>query len=136
MGIASFSTHFSGVSVWAAVVAPLQGLMSLFVPQQAAAANAASCTRHTSPDYCRHQATSRTRSLDSSRWLRGNTQLALKQFGQPGQQRLASRLKVVRQFEPGVGPAYAGRMVISGRMADVCAELDRMAEREGSAARV
>jgi hypothetical protein len=25
------------------------------------------------------------------------------------------------------GPATAGRMVISGRMADVCAELDRLA---------
>ena len=43
------------------------------------------------------------------------------------------RLKVVREFEPGVSPSCAGRMVISGRMADVCAELDRMAQREASA---
>lgn len=43
------------------------------------------------------------------------------------------RLKVVREFEPGVSPSCAGRMVISGRMADVCAELDRMAQRESSA---
>lgn len=38
-----------------------------------------------------------------------------------------SRLRVVREFEAGVGPSCAGRMVISGRMADVCAELERMA---------
>lgn len=37
------------------------------------------------------------------------------------------RLKVVRQVEPGIGASLAGRMVISGRMVDVCAELDRMA---------
>ena len=42
------------------------------------------------------------------------------------------RLKIVRALEPGVGAGYAGRMVISGRMADVCAELDRMTQRETS----
>jgi hypothetical protein len=136
MGITGFSTHFSGVSVWTAVVAPLQGLMSLFVPQQSASTNTASFNRDTSPHYSPHQATGHTRSIDSSRWLRGNTQVALKQVCNPVQQPRTSRLKIVRQFEPGVGPACAGRMVISGRMADVCAELDRMAEREGPAARV
>jgi hypothetical protein len=44
------------------------------------------------------------------------------------------RLKVVREFEPGISPLCAGRMVISGRMADVCAELDRMAQREAALA--
>ncbi len=43
-----------------------------------------------------------------------------------------SRLKVVREFDSAVGPACAGRMVISGRMADVCAELERMAQREAA----
>ena len=136
MRIASFSNHFSGVSVCAAVMAPLQGLLSLFVPQLAASANVASFTRHTSPDYSPRQATGHARSIDSSRWLRGSTQVALKQVGNPAQQLRTSRLKIVRQFEPGVGPACAGRMVISGRMADVCAELDRMAERDGPVARV
>lgn len=42
------------------------------------------------------------------------------------------RLKIVRELEAGVSPACAGRMVISGRMADVCAELDRMAQREAA----
>lgn len=46
--------------------------------------------------------------------------------------RTVSRLKVVREHDTAYGPAYAGRMVISGRMADVCAELDRMALRESA----
>jgi hypothetical protein len=43
-------------------------------------------------------------------------------------------LRVVRVAEPWRGPAGAGRMVISGRMADVCAELDRLADLEAGAA--
>ena len=41
-----------------------------------------------------------------------------------------SRLRIVREFDPTTSPVCAGRMVISGRMADVCAELERMAQRE------
>ena len=41
-------------------------------------------------------------------------------------------LKVVREHDAAVGPSCAGRMTISGRMADVCAELDRMTQREPS----
>jgi hypothetical protein len=40
-------------------------------------------------------------------------------------------LRVVRVLEPSAPRAIAGRMVISGRMADVCAELDRLAALEG-----
>lgn len=39
-------------------------------------------------------------------------------------------LRVVRVAEAGPSAATAGRMVISGRMADVCAELDRLAAME------
>ena len=39
-------------------------------------------------------------------------------------------LRVVRVSEDGVRHDCAGRMVMSGRMADICAELDRLAERE------
>ena len=39
------------------------------------------------------------------------------------------QLRVVREFDSAVSPDCAGRMVMSGRMADVCAELDRMALR-------
>lgn len=40
---------------------------------------------------------------------------------------LRSTLRVVRESDAAIEPDCAGRMVISGRMADVCAELDRMA---------
>ena len=40
---------------------------------------------------------------------------------------LRSTLRIVRESDVGIRPDCAGRMVISGRMADVCAELDRMA---------
>ena len=43
-----------------------------------------------------------------------------------------ARLKVVREHDAAVSPTCAGRMTISGRMADVCAELDRMAQREAA----
>lgn len=46
---------------------------------------------------------------------------------------LVSRpLRIVRVMEAGQAPAHVGRMVISGRMADVCAELDRLAAREAA----
>jgi hypothetical protein len=44
-----------------------------------------------------------------------------------------SRLKIMREFDSTASPACAGRMAISGRMADVCAELERMAQRETTA---
>lgn len=40
-------------------------------------------------------------------------------------------VRVVRVKEAARAPAGAGRMFISGRMADVCAELDRLAALEG-----
>ena len=36
-------------------------------------------------------------------------------------------LRILRVFEVGQKPSQVGRMVISGRLADVCAELDRLA---------
>lgn len=39
-------------------------------------------------------------------------------------------LRVVRVVEPSAPRSTAGRMVISGRLADVCAELDRLAALE------
>lgn len=44
--------------------------------------------------------------------------------------RLRAPLRVVRIVESGQASALAGRILMSGRMADVCAELDRMVERE------
>ena len=53
---------------------------------------------------------------------------------QPGNTVLrAAPLRVIRESDSAIGAECAGRMVISGRMADVCAELDRMALRAASA---
>jgi hypothetical protein len=41
-------------------------------------------------------------------------------------------LRVVRVMEAGQTRSQVGRMVISGRMADVCAELDRLAACEAA----
>ena len=41
-------------------------------------------------------------------------------------------LRVVRVVELGQSRTEVGRMVISGRMADVCAELDRLVAREAA----
>ena len=39
-------------------------------------------------------------------------------------------LRVMRVIDHGSSASHAGRMVMSGRFADVCAELDRLAERQ------
>ena len=50
----------------------------------------------------------------------------------PARPQPAKALRVVRVVEPSAPRATAGRMVISGRMADVCAELDRLAALEAA----
>jgi hypothetical protein len=47
-------------------------------------------------------------------------------------QRACRPLRVVRFVEPTCAAVDAGRMRISGRMADVCAELDRLAALEAA----
>jgi len=51
-----------------------------------------------------------------------------------GSSRSATRqpLRVLRVVDAGLSPAQSGRLRISGRMADVCAELDRLAALESS----
>ncbi len=41
-------------------------------------------------------------------------------------------LRVVRTIDSGIPAGSTGRMMISGRMADVCAELDRLAAMEAA----
>jgi hypothetical protein len=48
-------------------------------------------------------------------------------------ERAGRPLRVVRVMDASLAAAGAGRMVISGRMADVCAELDRLAALEAAA---
>ncbi len=44
-----------------------------------------------------------------------------------------SCLKILREFEPGKCRSSTGRLIISGRMVDVCAALDRMATQSATA---
>ena len=53
-------------------------------------------------------------------------------LGEPGRQPVRPALRVVRVLEAGQPRTQVGRMVISGRMADVCAELDRLAACEAA----
>jgi hypothetical protein len=52
-----------------------------------------------------------------------------------GNRHLAAKvmpLRVLRVVDSGMPLSSTGRLVISGRMADVCAELDRLVEREAA----
>jgi hypothetical protein len=61
------------------------------------------------------------------------TRLPARQCNAGGRGRPATRpLRVVRVMEAGQSRTQVGRMVISGRMADVCAELDRLAACEAA----
>ncbi len=125
MGIASFSRS----PVLTVLLAPLQALVALFVPDQSASAGNQMPThlpKHPLPGST--ALATKTVALNA---------LSTRTEGQKSCQTVAKaasprRLKIVREFEAGISPACAGRMVISGRMADVCAELDRMAQREAA----
>lgn len=53
--------------------------------------------------------------------------------GAKGQNHIVQKpLRVLRVVESGQARSSVGRMVISGRMADVCAELDRLAAKEAA----
>jgi len=110
MGIALFSFN--------SLLAPLQGLVGWFVGASPARCPA---TLRAAP------ATSALNSIaPCHRPTRG---LAIKPL-QKGRSRPLRVLRVVDGSQP---RANAGRMVISGRMADVCAELDRLAALEAAA---
>ena len=121
MGIASFSpspTRF-GAPGLSMMLAPLQALAALFMPVQSAQASHRPAIHSPVP-----------RLPDAQIVVKRQPITAFKTVSnQP-----VSRLKVMREFEPGMGRSQAGRMAISGRMADVCAELDRIALKESASA--
>ena len=60
-------------------------------------------------------------------------QRQVQRFTPKGQNRIVQKpLRVLRVVESGQARSSMGRMVISGRMADVCAELDRLAAKEAA----
>ncbi|MES2188988.1 MAG: hypothetical protein V4454_02625 [Pseudomonadota bacterium] len=115
------------VTTLSMVLAPLHALIGLFMPLQSASA----MLRHP-PKQEAAQEAARTRAFNAARMRLANSSNASVTLATPARPTSCSRLKIVRAFEPGVSPACAGRMVITGRMADVCAELDRMAQREAA----
>ena len=99
MGIAMFT--FGGL------LAPLQGLMSLFMGPAPAPVAIKTVAAHASP--------------------------ARPAANFHPQRRPHRPLRVLRVTDGSRAAVGAGRMVISGRMADVCAELDRLAALEAAA---
>lgn len=120
MGIVDFSRS----PILSVLLAPVQAVAAWFIPSQSASG----------------QRTVPTAAQDSSSQMAlpfgsGGTPLrrhpaAAKSGKTSAKIPAPSRLRVVREFDLAVSPACAGRMVISGRMADVCAELERMVQHE------
>ncbi|MGB4116243.1 MAG: hypothetical protein WBK51_06830 [Polaromonas sp.] len=115
MGIASFSPQFGRATGLSMLLAPIHALAALFVPAQPAPVHTRTAFSPTTAYRASAQPHNRLK-LGPARPVQNSNRIASVQ-----------RLKIVRQFEPGANRSCVGRLVISGRMADVCAELDRMA---------
>lgn len=130
MGIVSFS-HSPMVSV---LLAPVQAVAAWFVP----APNTTSMVVAPAPTQRVPKQLTLTFALpcaaagNTGRRRAASSRSVGTKIGKTASQLpTISHLKVVREFDSAVNPACAGRMVISGRMADVCAELDRMVNMNG-----
>ena len=115
MEIANFSPRFARAAGLTMLLAPIQALVALFVPARPVLAHIRPVL---SPSIARRASTHLYRTLKRPDAKPAKTNMA----DVPVQ-----RLKIMRQFEPGASRSCAGRLVISGRMSDVCAELERMA---------
>jgi hypothetical protein len=124
MGIVSFSHCFSRTPVLSVLLAPLQTLVGLFGAAAPASGNASvTAIKRGLPHKLAVSSGLHVCQTGKKDVIIGSR---IKSSPKPSR----SRLKIVRQFEPGASSSCAGRMTISGSMADVCAELDRMAQRE------
>ncbi len=133
MGIISFSYLFSQTPALSVLLAPLQTLAAMFVPVNPASCNGVA--RSASKPTCRApdaQVENRVESANHTMVNRLCPHQPVARNACAGQSPKPPirRLKILREFDPGVGQEYAGRMIISGRMADVCAELERMEQYE------
>jgi hypothetical protein len=116
MGIAIFSPSLFRAPGLSMVFAPVQALVAFFMPVQSGQAS------YRQPADVYLPRTPRLQSFPTNR--------AIAQAIESTPSCHVRRLKVMREFDPGIKRSHAGRMVISGRMADVCAELDRIAQKE------
>ena len=115
MGIASFSPLFGRTAGLSVLLWPVQAIVSLFVPAQAPLPHARQ-VGNTALAYRALTLVKKSPNLP-----------ATKPASKSHTDTPVQRLKIVREFEPGANRSCAGRLVISGRMADVCAELERLA---------
>ena len=122
---------FANAPVLSILFAPAQALAAWFVPAQKASRQFA--VPAGAPRMPSQLALPFSSTGTSAGTFSGCRPVAAKPAGINSKAPTPSRLKVVREFDSAVGPACAGRMVISGRMADVCAELDRLAQRDCAA---
>jgi hypothetical protein len=114
-------------------------LSAFFAPRQTVANRLASARTHstrtaTGPASGPESAPRRPVSHPSAAVIAAATRppTPLRHIEQDSVLRRSPTLRVVRNIEAGIPVGSSGRMVISGRMADVCAELDRLAAIEGS----
>ena len=115
MGIASFSPLFGRTVGSSMLSRPVQAIVSLFVPEHATLPH----PRHVENRALAYRALALAKTSPD---LPATKPVSKSDFDTPVQ-----RLKIVREFEAGSSRSCAGRLVISGRMADVCAELERLA---------
>jgi hypothetical protein len=127
MGMALFS-HTVAITGWASALHGLKGWLAAGKNQ------ALHHTLATAASYRELQSPSRGACTTSSRASRPAT--GLQPFAhapaRPTPRTVSRPLRVVRVVDTASAAANAGRMVISGRMADVCAELDRLAASEAN----
>ena len=137
MGINSFSPSLLlsvspprlGAPNLSILLAPVRALAAFFMPAQSAQASRSTCDRHTAAHFSRQSVS----GLQISTQDGPKYQNTMRQTPAIVSVRPVARLKVIREFDPAVGRSRTGRMAISGTMADVCAELERIALKESRA---
>lgn len=130
---ASSSASSSAPKSASALFAPAQALAAFFIPRQINRRHADAATQFLAPSAPQALGTQSANKPDSH-WAGAKAGLTAGAGALPAAfvAQPIHRLKVVREFEPGMRRSQAGRMAISGRMADVCAELDRIASKESA----
>jgi hypothetical protein len=115
MGIASFSPQLGRASGLSILLAPIHAIAAFFIPAPSIPVH----TRSAVSPAMAFRASAQPHNMRKP--------AAIRPVQVSNRTAPVQRLKIVRQFEPGANRSCSGRLVISGRMADVCAELDRMA---------
>ena len=134
MGNSNSSPYFSSKAVQAFLSAPIQSLFAWFIPTY-------EDTQHikifpTENRSAKHLSHQKQVCHTKKPWLLhsltscGAAKACIGSGKKTSTNHPRIQLKIVRELEVNIGPAYAGRMVISGSMSDVCAELDRLTQHQ------